>query len=302
MQDIFLILKFIRLKVRFDTKYDINDLGLMFRNNYNNFGIDAGYRILEPTDKWNNYYINTYVNYTRLANPSTFTGFDLGGNFNGTTKKLNSMRFNVNLQPGKQYDYFEPRRAGSFFVTENGVNTNLWFNTNDNKKLAISIYTGAETLLEDGRDYANYWIGFGPRYRLSDKFVMSYFIDREYFTGDRGYVSQTDAAIILGDRRRIEIEQTFNASYNFNPNNTLSLTLRNYWASVDYDRELFILQDNGSAISTGFDTEDLGYNPDINFSTWNLDVSYSWQFAPGSFLTALYRNGLFNQDELAQDS
>ncbi len=285
-----------------DTKYDINDLGLMFRNNYNNFGVDAGYRILEPTEKWNNYYINSYVNYTRLANPSTFTGFGFGGNFNGTTKKLNNMGFNLNLQPGEQYDYFEPRRAGSFFTTKNGVNSNAWYNTNDNKMIALSANVGAETFLDESRDYANYWFGFGPRVRVSDKFVLSYFFDREYYTGDRGYVSQTDTAVIFGDRQRIENEHSFNANYNFNPNNTLSLTVRNYWASVDYDREFFILQQDGSTVNTGFNTEDLGYNPDINFTTWNLDLSYSWQFAPGSFLTALYRNGLFNQDEQAQDS
>ena len=77
-----------------DTTYDINDLGLQFRNNFNNFGIDASYRIFEPTEKWNRYYVGTYVNYTNLADPSTFTGFGLGANFNGTTKKLNSMGFN----------------------------------------------------------------------------------------------------------------------------------------------------------------------------------------------------------------
>lgn len=285
-----------------DKKYDINDMGLLFRNNYNNFGVDAGYRILKPTDRWNNYYINGYVNYTRLANPSTFTGFGFGGNFNGTTKKLNNMGFNLNLLPGEQYDYFEPRRAGSFFITRNGVNTNGWYNTNDNKKVALSVYTGVETYLDKSRDYANYWFGFGPRVRVSDKFVLSYFFDREYYTGDRGYVDQTDDVVIFGDRQRIENEHSFNANYNFNPNNTLALTVRNYWATVDYDRALFILQEDGSTVNTGFDTEDLGYNPDINFSTWNLDLSYSWQFAPGSFITALYRNGLNNRDKQAQDS
>ncbi len=285
-----------------DKKYDINDLGLIFINNYNNFGVDAGYRILEPTERWNNYYINTYVNYTRLANPSTFTGFGLGGNFNGTTKKLNNMGFNLNLQPGDQHDYFEPRRAGSFFTTKNGVNTNGWYNTNDNKMIALSANVGAETYLDKDRDYANYWFGFGPRVRVSDKFVLSYYFDREYYTGDRGYVSQTDDFVIFGDRQRIENEHSFNANYNFNPNNTLALTVRNYWATVDYDREFFILQEDGSTEKTGFDTEDLGYNPDINFNTWNLDLSYSWQFAPGSFLTALYRNGLASRDQAAQDS
>ncbi|WP_366942027.1 DUF5916 domain-containing protein [uncultured Nonlabens sp.] len=43
-------------------------------------------------------------------------------------------------------------------------------------------------------------------------------------------------------------------------------------------------------------------DPNINFSTWNFDLSYSWQFAPGSFITALYRNQLFNRDAQAMEN
>ena len=286
-----------------DTKYDPNDLGLQNRNNYNNFGIDVNYRTFEPSGKWNNYFTNFYVNYTRLADPSTFTGFGLGLSANGTTKKLSNMGANLNLQPGKQYDYFEPRKAGSFFITENGVNLNGWWNSNDNKKLALSANTGVETLIEEGRDYVNYWFGFGPRFRFNDKFTISYFFYRDYYTGDRGYVTQVDDNVIFGDRHREEIEQTFNTNYNFNPKHTLSLTLRNYWAVVEYDRQLFSLQDNGRVTgTTGFTTTTIPNNPDVNFTTWNFDLSYSWQFAPGSFLTALYRNQLFNFDTAARDS
>ncbi|HLA56793.1 MAG TPA: DUF5916 domain-containing protein, partial [Flavobacterium sp.] len=31
-------------------------------------------------------------------------------------------------------------------------------------------------------------------------------------------------------------------------------------------------------------------NVDSNFNTWNLDLSYSWWFAPGSQVSVLYRN------------
>ena len=286
-----------------DTTYDINDLGLQFRNNFNNFGIDASYRIFEPTEKWNRYYVGTYVNYTNLADPSTFTGFGLGANFNGTTKKLNSMGFNLNLRPGKQYDYFEPRKEGSFFITKNSVNTNAWFESNSNKRFSINFYSGIETFLDEERDYVNYWLGVRPRFRLNDKFSFSYSLDREYYSGDRGYTTQVDDDVIFGDRRRVEIEQRINANYNFNPYNTLALSLRNFWATVKYDRELFSLEEDGTVTTTtGYTTENIPDNPDINFSTWNFDLSYSWQFAPGSFITALYRNQLFNFNNAARDS
>ena len=34
-------------------------------------------------------------------------------------------------------------------------------------------------------------------------------------------------------------------------------------------------------------------NEDISFTTWNLDLSYSWWFAPGSQISILYRNNSF---------
>jgi len=286
-----------------DDTYDINDLGLQFRNNFNNFGVDASYQIFEPTETWNKYSIGTYINYTRLANPSTFTGFGFGGWFFGTTKKLHSLELNLNLLPGKQYDYFEPRKEGSFFVTQNSVNTNGWFETNSNKRLYVSGYAGVQTYLDSERDYANYWFGLHPRFRVNDKFSISYGYNRDYYTGDRGYVTEEDDTVIFGDRKRVEITHTFNTSYNFNPYNTLALTLRNYRGTVAYDRNLFSLEEDGSVTdTTGYTTETIEDNPDINFATWNFDLSYSWQFAPGSFVTALYRNQLFNSDTAARDS
>lgn len=213
------------------------------------------------------------------------------------------MGANLNLQPGKQFDYFEPRQEGSFFTTKNSVNTNGWFDSNRNKRLSFNTYTGVETFLDEERDYVYYWFGVQPRYRMNDKFILTYGFDREYYSGDRGYTTQEGDDVIFGDRKRIEITNTFNTSYNFNPYNTLALTLRHFWATVTYDDVLFSLQEDGSVTNTtGYTTDNVTNDPDINFSTWNFDLSYSWQFAPGSFLTALYRNQLFNFDNASRDS
>ncbi|MAU54978.1 MAG: hydrolase, partial [Flavobacteriaceae bacterium] len=41
------------------------------------------------------------------------------------------------------------------------------------------------------------------------------------------------------------------------------------------------------------------YDPNTNFNLWNLDLSYDWEFAPGSKITFLYRNNIFNEDNLS---
>ena len=80
------------------------------------------------------------------------------------------------------------------------------------------------------------------------------------------------------------------------------INFRHYWDTVLYDYDLFTLQDNGRlTTSSGYNVDNVSNDPNINFSTWNFDLNYSWQFAPGSFLTALYRNQIFNQDENSDD-
>ena len=286
-----------------DTKYDINDLGLNFRNNYNNFGIDVNYRIFEPTEKLNQFFIGTWVNYRRLANPSTYTGGNGGISFNAQNKKLHNFGANVNFQFGKQFDYFEPRQEGRFFIYENRLNANAWISTNYNNFFAYDANFGGATMFEQGRNTNTYWYGFSPRLRFSDKFLLVYNIYSDVTSNGRGYVTTTDDDIVFGERDRVSMTNSISGSYNFNSYHALTLTFRNNWDTVTYDEDLYTLQHNGRlSQSSGLTKADLGYDPDINFNTWNLDFSYSWQFAPGSFLTALYRNRLFNQDNASNDS
>ncbi len=69
-----------------------------------------------------------------------------------------------------------------------------------------------------------------------------------------------------------------------------------------YDDELFVLQEDGNLnTNDGYTTSSID-DPNINFNTWNLDFRYTWQFAPGSQLTALYRNSLFNSNTASRDN
>lgn len=285
-----------------DTKFNINDLGLNRRNNFNNFGADVSYRTFEPKGNLNNYRINAYINYRNLANPGVFTGTNFGGRYNAQTKNLNGYGFRLNIEPGKQYDYFESR-DGRPFIFENIVSTGGFYSSNYNKKFAFDTNVNVYKLFEDGRDLFGYNINFRPRVRPNDKLLMIYSLNFRMANGQRGYARFVDNQPVLGERNRQTLTNSISANYTFNPFNSLSLTLRHYWDTVKYDYELFTLLDNGRlTTNSGYTVDNIGGNPNINFSTWNFDLSYSWQFAPGSFLTALYRNQLFNFDDMSEDS
>ena len=297
-----------------DTKFNINDLGLIYRNNYNNFGTDISYQTFEPSGNFNNYRINLFVNYSRLVDPNVYSQNNFGGSFSATTKKLDAFGFQLNIEPGEQNDYFESR-DGRPFIYENFVSTGGWMSSNYNRKFALDLRANVGTLFENGRDLFTYDFRIKPRVRLNDKLLLSYSFYYDFTNGDRGYATKveeqliTDDSIeivetpIFGERNRQIIINEISANYTFSPFNSLALSFRHYWDTVNYDDDLFTLLDSGRLTTdSGYTVNNVGENPDINFSTWNIDLSYSWQFAPGSFLTALYRNQLFNFDTMAEDT
>jgi hypothetical protein len=131
---------------------------------------------------------------------------------------------------------------------------------------------------------------------------LRYGLNFDFRNGDRGYATSENDEPIFGERNRQRVTNTLSGNYNFNPFHSISLSFRHYWDTVKYDTELFTLLDNGRLTSdSGYTIDNVSDNPNINFSTWNIDLSYSWQFVQGSFLTFLYRNQLFNNDENVED-
>ncbi len=286
-----------------DTKYNINDLGLNLRNNLNNFGADWSYEIFEPTEKLNTYRINGFINYERLANPNTFTGLSTGINYFAVAKKtLNAYGFNFRVRPGKQFDFFESR-DGRPFIFENFARVGGFISTNYNRPFAYDIRASVSAIFEDGRDFTSVDLDFEPRYRFNDHFLLVLRANYNKRKGERGFATIEDDETIFGERDRRRVTSTISANYTFNPLHTVTLNFRHNWDTVDYEFDLFTLLNNGRLTTdSGFNIDNVSDDPNVNFSTWNLDLSYSWQFAPGSFLTALYRNQLFNVSDNATNT
>lgn len=95
------------------------------------------------------------------------------------------------------------------------------------------------------------------------------------------------------------IENSLKASYNFNTRQALNLSFRNFWSTAHFIEEAYsVLQEDGALNPNSYQI-DQDNDPNRNFNIWNLDLSYSWQFAPGSQAILLYRNSIFNQDKLS---
>jgi len=49
-----------------------------------------------------------------LASPNTYTELELSTDFFATSPKLDTYGFNIGMEPGRQFDYFEPRVDNRF--------------------------------------------------------------------------------------------------------------------------------------------------------------------------------------------
>ena len=69
----------------------------------------------------------------------------------------------------------------------------------------------------------------------------------------------------------------------------LNARIRHYWSRVDYEK-FFTLLPNGKLEPNSTYTG----NPNQNVNFFNVDMVYTWQFAPGSFLNVVWKNAVFD--------
>ncbi len=278
-----------------NTTFDINDLGVNFRNNFNSFRVSTSYQIFEPTKLFNNYRINLFARHRRLYDPSVQTSNSLGVDWFFVTKERFAFG-GFTIYDSDTDDYFEPRVDGRFVTFSENLGVNLWVSSDYRKKFAYDIRLFHRNWFED--DQQTYSMNLSPRYRFSDKLLVIWTTDYSIRKRNFGYIDNDDTDVFLGQRDITTIENSLSASYNFDPYKAINLRFRNFWSTADYSENIFYtLNDDGSRTQTDYDTTE--NDPNTNFNIWNLDLSFSWRFAPGSEATLLYRNQIFNQDELS---
>ncbi|CAI8253384.1 MAG: Uncharacterised protein [Flavobacteriaceae bacterium] len=279
-----------------NTTYDINDLGLNRRNNFNNFEAEISYENFEPTKIFNKYKFELSARHRRLYDPNVVTGnsFRLESFFVLTSR----VAFGGFMDYRSSSDnYFEPRVEGKFVTFSKSLGSKIFLSTDYRKAFAVDVGIGQRKDFDQPQ--RQLFLEFSPRYRFSDKFLVLVNTDFTQRNNQFGYIDNTDTDVFFGQRDIQALENSVTASYNFDPYRAIDLRFRNYWTSVDYSDGIFFkLNDDGSKDVVDYQiTED--NNPNTNFNIWNLDLSFRWRFAPGSEASLLYRNQIFNSDNQA---
>jgi hypothetical protein len=140
-----------------------------------------------------------------------------------------------------------------------------------------------------------------PRLRLNDKILLIYEFINDYDNNDFGYVkneidSLSNQIIYFGKRNQTTFINTLTASYIFNKKASLNFRIRHYWSKVVYN-EFYTLNENGH-----LDKSDYENYHNINFNVFNIDLVYTWYFAPGSQMSIVWKNAINNEENIAESN
>lgn len=273
-----------------DSKYNNNDLGYFTINNFLDHYTWAGFRWIKPTSWYNNVRLNFNAFYSRRLLPADYRAANFNVNVNGQLKNLWYVGMLVGYEP-EFNDFYEPRMEGRVFKGWSSLFFDGWFETNSSKK--YSVYSEILYVTRNMMNSKRYELEVGQRYRFSDRFSISQGIELEPQTNNVGFAAISGNDVIFGRRDRNTVETTLGLKYNFNSKMGINTRIRHYWSKVDY-KEFFTLLTNGELAKNTSFTQNV--NENVNF--FNIDMVYTWEFAPGSFINVVWKNAAFTYSDL----
>lgn len=271
--------------------YDPNDMGYLQSPNERNQSVSISYAKREPFWKLLNWYNDISMSYSTMFDYSDFISTRINFSTRGTTNKYLSLGFNSTIKPIMGYDYFEPRVDGYKFKTASWQNASFWISSDYRKTFALDLRYGG--WIANEYDQSGQWYSISPRLRLGDRFQIVYDFNGDDSFNSIGYVDDNDAdTVIFGRRNYRKIENNINIDYIFTPHSSITFYLRHYWVRVDYDN-YYLLNPNGSIDPYNEFTG----NPNQNYNAFNIDLAYTWQFAPGSEMSVVWKNQIISESD-----
>ena len=264
--------------------YDINDIGYTGITNYAHYSGYYGYRLLQPQGFLNNMYLNFNLTEVRRLQPDLFSNFIFNFNSSFLTKSFFNFGTGFETTPFGSNDIYEPRTEGRYAKVPTYYDEWIYIGTDRRKK--FSFLTSFDWYQYDEKNRRTVTWDFNPTYRISDKARINLSTNITFSDKEQGFVSKNSNDIIFGGRNRRTVINSLEGRYIFNNKMALNLAFRHYYSEVAYNR-FFNLEQNGDLTPVNFEN-----TFDTTYNSWNVDLRYSWWFAPGSQLTLLYRNAI----------
>lgn len=272
-----------------DKHYNINGLGLNHRNDQIGSGATFEYNIYKPFWLLRNLRTSVIMNNSSRMSTGKNTGRSAHWRINGTFINYMSFWGGLNQSLNRGYNYYEPRVKGRFYLNPLYTSGSLNFSSDYRKVFALD--AGISFAFNEYK-YSQRTLTLRPIIRFSDQLIFNHRLRLSDQDNNRGFVNILNAEVIFGNRELNTIENTLTSRYMFRNNLSLSLWVRHYWFRGKYDK-FFDLQKDGRLVqNTTYDN-----NHDFNFNTFNIDLLFEWEFAPGSNLSVVYKNAIIHEEK-----
>ncbi len=292
-------------------QYNPNDLGILFSPNEVSHIAWVNYNYYKPWWKLNNYWSGLWMYNESLYKPwAEWSVTKFGFNFGGNTRSFHNFGFNGNVTPWGTRDFFEPRNFDytTYYFVPASLNLYGWYNSDHRKRLTYYAEGGIRFFDEKRRRNTSVYAGL--RWRASDKFTIGLGVGNEQqwknvgglwsseiYETVVGAAQLPENAVVLGRRRILGFNNNLNASYTFNNKMNIALYARHYWQKATYSA-FFSLNEKGELVTTPYTGLSVSGEPLNNVAAnyFNIDLVYTWRFAPGSDLLLVYKNGIGHYD------
>lgn len=277
----------------FSKNWDPSDLGILYAYNIMSSRIACSWREYEPEKAWiQNWSTSLKAEYITQVEPLAYQSVKITGTYDIAFQ--NFAYFGVFGQsiPAWYNDYYEPRIPGKRFWHAPFVYFLPYFGTDTRKPVQWFVQI----------EFAESPIKCDPLFggatslyvRLNDHFNFTLFTestkDNRNF-GFAGYDPELDR-VTIGRRDVFVTNNEISIEYNINPRMGFNFRARHYWSKVLYSA-FYTLREDGT-----LEQSDFIPGRDLNFNIFNIDLVYSWQFAPGSFLNVVWKNSISETDDL----
>jgi hypothetical protein len=275
--------------------YDDNDLGISFYQNQMTTGGGYNYNNSElksPTFiRFQTWFSTDYQN---VVSPEHFILWE--GNFGAwtQTKTTSQYSFNFYAIPEWNYNFYEPRTPGRYWKANPYFNLNLNFNSDYRKKLTYGFSFNYGDAPGPDNPYLDFTLF--PTWRFNDHLTIGYIGEATENLSNHGYVTNIGDTIIFGRRNTYAVSQELDLTYIFNPKMNITFRARYYWSQVNY-LQYYTLENDGTLGYTSYTG-----NNDINYNVFNIDAVYAWEFAPGSYLNLIWKNSIFQSDDVGNNT
>lgn len=274
-----------------DNDFNINDLGLSQTRNESQDFLDLNYNIYEPFWSFRDFRSRFAVRHNTRHNTGQTTSVYLELSQSGTLTNYLHFWNGIYAQAMDRFDYYEAREAGRFYVRPRSHGGWLGASSDYRKPLAFDVQFNYGVIPDN--NFQEFRTHLRPVIRMNDHFSFDHSFRLAYQLNDIGYSGRDSlSAIVFGRRDITTVENVFSSNYVIVNDVSLSFRLRQYWSRGEYDRFFVLREDGRLGNDANFDQ-----NKDFNFNSLNVDLVFTWLFAPGSSLNLVWKNAILNESQ-----